>query len=126
MATVTYSSNNEGAQDGSIILYTWALTTANADGAPIKAPEWSDRTWQATGTFGGATVTLQGSNDNVNWFPLTNANGASGGTAVTFTAAGGATPVELPLWVRPNLTVVGTAAVISVTMLGRRPQPLRA
>jgi hypothetical protein len=122
MATAAYSAATPSAGDGSLILYTWALTTANPDGAPMQAPEWADRTWQTTGTFGGATVAMQGSNDNTNWFPLLN---AVGGAAVTFTAAGGASTVELPLYVRPNLTTVGSGAAISVTLLARRATPMR-
>jgi hypothetical protein len=122
MATVNYSNTQAGAQDGSCILYTWALTTANADGASIQAPEWSDRTWQAQGTWGGATLTIQGSNDGTNWFTLYN---AATGVPITFTANGGATPIELPLYMRPNLTTAGSGATVTVTMLARRAQPLR-
>lgn len=111
------STNN-----GSVKEFTWALTTAVPDGAPMEWVEWSDRTWQATGTFGGATVTIQGSNDGTNWFSLTN---ASGGAALTFTAAGGASSVELPRYTRPNLTVVGTGATVTVTVVARRSSPMR-
>lgn len=122
MATAAYTATQPSLGDGSLNLYSWALTTANPDGAPIQAPEWADRTWQATGTFGGATVAFQGSNDNVTWFSLTNAAGAA---AVALTAAGGASTVELPLYVRPNLTTVGSGAAISVTLLARRATPMR-
>lgn len=122
MTTAAYTSTQASMGDGSVLLYTWPLTTANADGAPISAVEWGDRTWQATGTFGGATVALQGSNDLINWFSMTN---ASGGVAIALTAMGGATAIELPLWVRPNLTSPGVGADISVTMVARRATPLR-
>lgn len=122
MATAAYSATTPSLGDGSLNLYTWPLTTANPDGAPIQAPEWADRTWQATGTFGGATVAFQGSNDGTNWFSLTN---AAGGAAVALVAAGGCSTVELPLYVRPNLTVVGAGATISVTLLARRATPMR-
>lgn len=123
MATVAYTSTQQSMGDGSILLYTWVLTTANADGAPISAPEWADRTWQAAGTFGGATTSLQGSNDLSNWFNMSN---AAGGAVVAITAAAGAATIELPLWVRPNLTAVGVGATITVTLLARRATPLRA
>lgn len=122
MATVTPTSASVSAGDGSAVLYSWSLTTANADGAPISGVEWADRTWQAAGTWGAATLTLQGSNDGTNWFTLTN---AAGGTAVTMTANAGAATIELPLWVRPNLTTPGTAAAVAVTMLMRRATPMR-
>jgi hypothetical protein len=123
MTTVAPTNTSEiGNGDGSLNLYTWALTTANSDGAPVHAAEWADRTWQATGTFGGATVAFQGSNDGSNWFSMTN---AAGGAAIALTAAGGATTIESPYYVRPNLTVVGSGATITVTLLARRAQPLR-
>ena len=108
--------------DGSLFQWTWVLTTAVPDGLPIEWTEWADRTTQATGTFGGATCAIEGSNDNVNWFTLSNAAGA---TAATFTAAGVKTIIELPRYMRPNLTVVGVGATITVILVARRANPLR-
>jgi hypothetical protein len=116
-------TNLAGSNDGTIKLYTWNLTTATPDGAPMEQTEWADRTWQATGSFGGATLAIQGSNDGVNWFPMTN---AAGGTAIGLTAAGGAATVELPRFTRPNLTTVGVGATVAVTVCARRATPLRA
>ena len=121
--TVPLSTINEvSTGDGSVQLHSWTLLTANTDGAPLSAVEWADRTWQATGTFGGATVVLQGSNDGVNWFNLSN---AAGGTAISLTAAGGAATIELPRFVRPFLSAAGIGASITVTLCARRAQPLR-
>ena len=118
-----YTSTTEvSTGDGSVILYTWPLTTADPIGSSIQVVEWADRTWQFTGTFGGATAQLQGSNDNTNWFNLSN---AAGGAAVSLTAAGGAATIELPRYVRPNLTTPGAGAVVSATLCARRAQPLR-
>lgn len=122
MTTALATSALPSIGDGSVVLYTWNLTSANADGAPIQAPEWADRTWQAQGTWGGATLTLQGSNDGSNWFTLSNAAGAA---AVTLTASAGVATIELPLYVRPNLTTPGTGATVAVTLLARRSNPMR-
>lgn len=108
--------------DGSMEMYRWTITTANFDGAPVSQPEWADRTWQANGTWGGATLIFQGSNDNVNWFTLTN---AAGGLATSLTANGGMSTIELPLFVRPFLSVVGAGATVTVTLLMRRATPMR-
>jgi hypothetical protein len=108
---------NVSKRDDSVKLATWNLTTATPDGEWIELDEWADRTWQATGTFGGATVAFQGSNDGVNAFPLTN---VASGSALTLTTTGGAATIELPRYVRPNLTVVGVGAIIAVTLLLRR------
>lgn len=122
MATVTPTITYPGAGDGSVILYTWLLTTANPDGAPIQGPEWADRTWTAAGTWGGATLVAQGGNDGATWMALSN---ASGGADVAATANDVFSTVELPLFVRPNLTVVGAAAAVTVTLLARRATPMR-
>lgn len=122
MATVAPTTAYPSLGDGSLILYTWALTTANADGAPVSAAEWADRTWQASGTWGGASLALQGSNDGVNWAVLSN---ASGGADIAMTTNDLASTVELPLWVRPNLTTPGVGATIAVTLLVRRSTPMR-
>lgn len=123
MATVVPTMTQEiGSGDGSLILFTWALTSSNTDGQLVSSVEWADRTWQAAGTWGGATLTLQGSNDGTNWFTLAN---AAGGAAATLTANGGMATVELPRYVRPNLTTAGTGAAVTVTALMRRANPLR-
>lgn len=53
---------------------------------------------QVIGTFGGATVVLQGSNDGSTWWDLKD----TGGTAISFTAAGGADFSTAALYVRPS------------------------
>lgn len=122
MATVTPTLSKVGDQDDSAVLLAWSLTTANTDGAPLEWTQWADRCFQAVGTWGGATLTIEGSNDGTNWAPLSN---AAGGTAATFTANGAKTIIELPRYVRPNLTTPGSGATVAVTLLARRAQPLR-
>lgn len=122
MATAAASSTYPGNGDGSVILYSWSLTTANASGAAISGAEWADRTWQANGTWGGATLALEGSNDGVTFSPMSN---ASGGADIAMTSNDLASTVELPLWVRPNLTTPGAGAAVTVTLLARRATPLR-
>lgn len=122
MATVTPTLTKVGDQDDAAILLSWALTTANTDGSPVEWTQWADRCFTAFGTWGGATLTIQGSNDGTNWFTLSNAAGATG---ATFTADGGKSIIELPRYVRPNLTTPGAGATVSVQLLARRQQPLR-
>lgn len=122
MATVTPTLSKVGDQDDSAVLLSWALTSTNTDGAPLEWTQWADRCFTAFGTWGAATLTIQGSNDGTNWFALSNAAGA---TAATFTADGGKSIIELPRYVRPNLTTPGSGAAVTVQMLGRRAQPLR-
>jgi hypothetical protein len=60
-----------------------------------------------TGTFGTATVTIQGSNDNSNWFTLKDIYGAN----LTFTAAGLADFSTAVGYVRPSVSSGGVPAV---------------
>lgn len=118
MATITPSIvNNINGKSNDALLVTWALLTASADGAWLDVSNFNLLAWQATGTFGGATVAFEGSNDGVNAFPLTRVGGS---TALTLTATGGGSTNELPRFVRPNLTTVGVGAIISATLLAKK------
>jgi hypothetical protein len=105
--------------DGSrqVIKFTWALTSANTDGAPIPPSyaEYADRTVYFLGTWGGATAVWQGG-DGSTWLTLTDAQT----TAISKTADGIETVVETPEYSRPNLTVPGAGATITVTCIARR------
>ncbi len=68
----------------------------------------------ATGTFGGGTVALQGSNDGTTWFSLADL----GGTAIALTAAGGSEFRTTTLYVRPIITG-GTGDDVDVLVLLR-------
>lgn len=123
MATVTPTPiNGAGSGDGSIVQFSYDLTTANADGAPFQLPEYADVCWTFTGTWGGATAAVEGSNDGTNWVPLSN---AAGGSAATATANKGMTIIERPLYMRPNLTTPGTGAAIKAIATLRRANPMR-
>lgn len=122
MATVTPTTKRDiGAADDTQRLVSWALTTANNDGAPTENPTFSDRTFVATGTFGGATLTIEGSNDGANWVALKDVNGS----AATLTANGFMHIQAAPLFMRPRLTVVGSGASIAVSGLIIRPTDAR-
>ena len=122
-----------GADDGSVILYTWVLTTAAPTGTAIALPEWADRTVHAFADpsgvgapdiWGGATLTWQGANRDVDALYDTLAN-AAGGSGATWTVDGVKAIIELPLFMRPKLTTVGVSAAVTVTALIRRANPLR-
>lgn len=124
MTTVNYTAAEDtSSDDGSIQNYTWSpLTTANADGAPIGAVAFADRSVQVVGTFGVAgSVSIQGSNDGTNWAVLNNAQG----TPATFTAAGIKQIVELTSHMRPFVTAGDGTTSLSVILVARRQNPLR-
>ena len=116
--------NYVGTRDGSVRTATWTLTTADPTGTAIEMPEWADRTWTASGTFGGATVAVQGANENTDAL-FADLSNAAGATALTFTALGCKACIELPLYARPKLTTVGAGATITVKVTMRRANPMR-
>ena len=123
MATVTPTFTKVADQDDGVLMFSWALTTANLDGAPIEFPQWGNRCWSVGGgTWGGATLAFQGSNDGTNWFPLSN---AAGGAAATLSADGGKSTIEVPRYVRPFLSTPGAGAVLTVVLCAVRQQPMR-
>lgn len=115
MATVTVAV--EKVLHGEAMLYTWTpLTSANADGSAITAHEYGDRTVQITGTFDGATVTLQGSNDGTNWVALTDPQG----NGIAKTAAALESVMETPRFTRVITTGGAGSQSITVTLFCRR------
>ena len=125
MATVVPTVKSLG--EGSVREYTYAITTANYDGSPFEMPEWADVTWCVVGSnWGGATLKIQGSYDGTTWgSPIVGLKDAGGGTEASAAADKCFTIVERPRFVRPILTTVGTAAVVTVVALARRSQPIR-
>jgi hypothetical protein len=88
------------------------------EGAPIgdNHQDFTDRTVQISGTFGGATVTVEGSNDEaVAYATLNDLQGVT--LSKTDVALEGI--AELPRFTRPK-TAGGTASEIVVTIIARR------
>lgn len=125
MATVTPTQPESASGDGSVKVFQWALTSSNADGAGMRFPEWADVTWVASGTWGGATLKVQGSADG-STYVTTGLNAAAGGSEASASADKVFTCIERPLFVRPILTTVGAGAAITVTAIARRTSGMRA
>ncbi len=123
MATITPTNNGDISGDGSVQMFTWAsLTTTDNDGSPVEWTPYADRCVQVTGTFGaGGTVVIQGSNDGSTWATLNQAQGS----AASFTGAGIRQIVETPRYVRPNVTAGDGTTSLTVSLIMRRPNPMR-
>ena len=96
----------------------WTLA-AGESGEWQAFTEFADRSVQVAGTFNGATVTLQGSND------LTAPTNAStltdpGGTPIVKTAIALVHILEMPLWIRPAITGGGGSTAITINLVVRR------
>jgi hypothetical protein len=98
------------------IVATWTPLAASGDvGQPLQRVDLPDRSVQVAGTFAGATIVFEGSNDGANYFTLASPSGA----ALSFTAAG-LVQVNMPAaFVRPHVTA-GSGASLTVTMTARR------
>ena len=99
-------------------LSEWTLTTTNLDGAPISIPGARDRSVIAfASAWGAATLVIQGSNDGTNWATLHDESGV----ALSFTAGVTAHAiVENFLYIRPFLSVAGSGATITASILSGR------
>ncbi len=107
--------------DSSVVVRTYALTTADHTGSSVRVPEWDEKSIQVCGTWGGATLVLEGSNDGVTFSTLRDPQGI----ALSFTADGLKQVLEKVLEVRPRLSVVGSGAAVSAILLTRRANPMR-
>jgi len=98
-------------------LATWSGLLNTDTGAPLDWTEYADRCFQVTGTFGAAgSCTIQGSNDGVNWAPLTDPQGNN----LAFTAQKIEQAMELPRFVRPNVTAGDGTTNLVVTLCMRK------
>lgn len=112
MATVAATVAERPAQS---FLATWANLASGDVGAPVDYVGHADRTVQVTGSFGGATVTLQGSLDKENWATLNDAQG----NPIQITEARIEAVTELVLWIRPSVAG-GTSTDVTVNLLMRK------
>ncbi len=122
MAVIKLSTENQGRCQ----TVTWSGLTTNDTGQPWPRADYSDKTVQIFGNFGGTgSVSLEGSNDprvisdpsNAVWFTLTDPSS----TAITKTAAAGEQILENPKWIRPSVTLGTTPAItviIQATQVG--------
>ena len=118
MATIIPVINKTLQGANSIATATWTMGGADT-GVPVALTDWYDRSIQISGTFGAATVTIQGSNDGTNWSTLRD----PASVALTFTTADIKQLLELSIYLRV-ITTGGTGTTLSVVMAGRQINPL--
>ncbi len=105
---------------GDIILWIWTPVTESDTCNPISSPEFSDKTFQISGTIGTAHVAVNGSLDGTTYFALRDPTS----TVIDLTAAGGKTVLENTVWVQPAVTS-GSGATLKVMLLCHMNNPLR-
>lgn len=90
------------AYPGMVVKYTWAGLLNGDTGQPLAVPHYPSKTFTVFGTFGVAgNVIMEGSNDGVNWFTLSDLANATLGTIV---ANGIKTIREVPAMLRPRVS----------------------
>lgn len=97
----------------------WAGLLMNDDGEPLPTDtivQYLDRTFQVTGTFGGATVLIEGTNDGTNWYTLTDPQGV----ALSISSAGIYQVIQVTLKMRPRVSGGDGSTTFAVTGLLRR------
>jgi hypothetical protein len=116
MATVNPAVRHVG---DNTLVFSWVLTNVDNDGAPVgpNYADYADRSVQMAGTFGGASVRIEGSNVDPpsQYFTLDDPQGGD----LALTAAGGKAVTEVPQWTRPFLTG-GAGSSVTVSMTARR------
>lgn len=123
----------EHLADGTAIKLTWTpLIIIDTDpgapevleydeGLPAEFCRFSDRSVQVVGTWGGGSLTMQGSNDGTNYYALTDPQG----NAITKTADALEQVTELTQHIKPVITAGDITTSLTVVALLRLPQPLR-
>lgn len=102
--------------DGALLLAQWFLLGDGDDGEPLGYAAWGDRSVQVTGTFDGAELHWEGSNDGINYSPMVNVEN----TPIVFTATGLVTVLDIARYCRPRV-VGGTGSTdLAVHVIVRR------
>lgn len=111
MAVQDFTAVKINGLAGRSTVVKWAAVLTGNTGAPFENPAFSDRSVQVTGTFGGATVTIEGSNDGITWFVLTDTSAAS----LSFAVAGLKQILQVARYMRPVVT--GGAGSLDINLL---------
>ena len=97
-------------------MFTWVALAMGETGDKVEFPSYVDRTFQVTGTFGGATIVFEGSNDDATYFTLSDPQG----NQLSLTAAGLKQIEEITRYARPRLIGGDGTTALKVVLLARR------
>lgn len=94
-------------------LVTWAGISAGDTCTPLHFVAAADRSVQVTGTFDGASIAIEGSNDNTNYSALSDPQG----NALSFTTSRIESVMEMVRSIRPTITGGTGSTSLTVTLL---------
>jgi hypothetical protein len=102
MAVRALTANLEAFPNCATLTWAGLLGSTTDTGEPAEYPQFNDKTVHVNGTLGvGGSVSIEGSNNNVNWKVLTDPQG----NPLTFTAVNMIEQImECPRYIRPNVT----------------------
>ena len=118
-AVTGYAAGSTPVSKG-VIAVQWTSWAGTTTGIPLTLAAYPDKTVAAHGTWGGATLVVEGSMDGTNYFTLNDSRGE--GNAISLTADNIVTILENPYYVRCKPTG-GTGTALTVTIVaqsGRR------
>ena len=98
------------------IKVVWSGVTENDDMLAVQGlSEHADRSVEVSGTLGGATVVIQGSNGGSEYFTLNDPLGS----ALSFTSNGLSAILEYAEYIKPVRTG-GSSTSVNVTLIAKR------
>jgi hypothetical protein len=123
MTAVAKTVAQASVQKGQGVVVTWNFLGTNNDSGNSVSDEimtYMDRSVQVSGTYGGATVVIEGSNDGAAWFTLTDPFE----DALSFATSDNLMAIVEPVkYIRPTISSSSGTTDLDVTLLavgGRR------
>lgn len=120
MAAIVPVITNIGQKDSTALRVVWTPVTEADTCVAVSRPEYSDKSVQVLGTFGGASIGVSGSNDEgVTYAALNDPTG----TVIAISAAGIKAVLENTEYFKP-LRTGGSSTSLTIAMtikLGVRP-----
>jgi hypothetical protein len=99
-----------------VAVTTWDNLAQGDDGEPVRLAVYPDRSIQVAGTFGGASLTIGGSNDGETYHALADTSGSP----LTLTAGALKQIVELPIFIKPRVFGGDGTTALKVVLSGRK------
>lgn len=115
MALVQKTLEYSESYNDLFVVSKWTLAQTDV-GDKIQSTGYADRSVQIHGTFGGGSCIIEGSNDGVNFFTLTDPQGND----LVLNQAKIEQISEITRYIRPNISGGSGATSIVVTLLMRR------
>lgn len=122
MAAIKPTLTTVGRKDGSCYMVAWLAVTEADTCVAMDFPDLADKSIHVSGTFGGATVTVLGSNND-----FATAGGALRGpdsVALSMAVETVKQILENPKQIKP-VAAGGTGQSLNIYILAKQSQPLR-